>query len=395
MGQGYDRLRSIAESCYNRFAQGMNAQASKPKYRRLFDSLKADIVSGRFQPGQKLPSEAALVHRTGSSRITVGRAMRELQEAGLIERVAGSGSYVRRSLEDSGKPHLFGLLIPDLGETEIFEPICQAIANAPEASEHALLWGHADARAPKAEQAWQLCRHYIFRRVSGVFFAPLEFEQDSEKANRRILSALGQAQIAVVLLDRHASKAPERRRPDLVGLNNRQAGYAATEHLVHQGCERIAFLGYHGSASTLRERMAGYREALAAHGLRPVTEAVVQLDPGKERISWKAPAARKQPVEAFVCVNDRMAGMLMQLFLARKIRIPEDMRIVGIDDASYASLLPVPLTTIRQPLGEIGQAALRMMIERIRMPHSPPREILFDGELVVRRSCGADAPPHK
>src|SRR3954451_18260601 len=95
----------------------------KPKYQKLFESLKADILSGRFQPGQKMPSEAALVNRCGASRITVGRAIRELQNMGLVERVAGSGTYVRHRGANDPSPHLFGLLIPDLGETEIFEPI--------------------------------------------------------------------------------------------------------------------------------------------------------------------------------------------------------------------------------------------------------------------------------
>src|SRR5437868_14565010 len=106
-----------------------------PKYQKLFESLKADIVSGRYQPGQKLPSEAALVRKSGASRITVGRALRELQNLGLVERIAGSGTYVR-DVQREQRAHLFGLLIPDLGETEIFEPICQGIANAPEATEH-------------------------------------------------------------------------------------------------------------------------------------------------------------------------------------------------------------------------------------------------------------------
>src|SRR5947209_11324877 len=92
--------------------------AVKPKYQTLFESLKADIVSGRYKPGQKLPSEAALVTRSGASRITVGRAIRELQTLGLVDRVAGSGTYVR-TVATEARPHLFGLLIHDLGETEI------------------------------------------------------------------------------------------------------------------------------------------------------------------------------------------------------------------------------------------------------------------------------------
>jgi GntR family transcriptional regulator of arabinose operon len=318
----------------------------------------------------------------------VGRALRELQNLGLVERIAGSGTYVRDVREEQ-RAHLFGLLIPDLGETEIFEPICQGIVNAPEATDHALLWGHTDKQASKTEQAWRLCQQYISKKVSGVFFAPLEFEAEAEKVNRRILSALKHAEIAVVLLDRRSAKAPERNRPDLVGINNHQAGYVATEHLIHLGCKQIGFVGYHGAATTIAERVAGYRDALAAHGLRPGVDPPVQVNLEKQTcISWSGQAGLDS-VKAFVCLNDRIAGQLMHVFLARHVRIPEDVRLVGIDDVSYASLLPVPLTTVRQPTRDIGEAALRTMLDRIRMPHLPPREVLLDGELVIRKSCGA------
>ena len=356
-----------------------------PKYQELFESLKADILSGRYGPGQKLPSEAALVIKSKASRITVTRAIRELQIAGLVDRIAGSGTYVR-NLAAVRRAHVFGLLIPDLGETEIFEPICRSIVNAPEATGHALLWGHVDPDATKGVQAHQLCDQYIEKKVSGVFLAPLEFEADAERLNRRILNKLRQSEIAVVLLDRRVSKAPERNRPDLVGINNHQAAYVATEHLINLGCRRIGFLGYHGAASTITERMAGYRDALQDRGLRPIVDSEHAQD--DNALSWKG-KAKLESLDAFVCVNDRIAGRLMHTFLARKIRIPEDIRLVGIDDVSYASLLPVPLTTVRQPTREIGEAALRTMLERIRMPHSPPRELLLDGSLTIRKSCGA------
>ncbi len=357
-----------------------------PKYQELFESLKADILAERYKPGQKLPSEAALVNKSGASRITVGRAIRELQNLQLVDRVAGSGTYVR-DLQHQPRPHLFGLLIPDLGETEIFEPICQGIARAPEAPEHALLWGNAGTQTTKPQQAWSLCQQFISKQVSGVFFAPLEYEREATKVNARILSALREAKIPVVLLDRRASKTPERNRPDLVGLNNRQAAYVATEHLINLGCRRIGFLGHHGIASSIEDRLSGYKEALVVHGLRPMVEAA-QADQENPKLSGGK--GKRDAIDAFVCVNDRVAGQLMQVFLARKMKIPEDIRIVGIDDVSYASLLPVPLTTIRQPTREIGEAALRTMLDRIRSPHLPPREVLLDGELIVRKSCGAE-----
>jgi DNA-binding LacI/PurR family transcriptional regulator len=390
------RLHSGSESCYiysmPRPERPKRSSKDKPKYQALFESLRADVLSGRYHAGQKLPSEAALVKKSGASRITVGRAVRELQNQKLVDRVAGSGTYVRDPRADAFRPLLFGLLIPDLGETEVFEPICQSIANSPDALDHALLWGHADASASKPEQAWRLCRQYISRKVSGVFFAPLEFESEAEKMNRRIVSALREANIAVVLLDRRDSKAPERKRPDLVSINNRQAGYVATEHLVKLGCRRIGFMGRHGAAWTIAERISGYEDALAAHGLRRPAGLGLHLHPLGPHAEEAVRRRRKvndEAIEAFVCVNDRIAGELMHSFLANGVRIPEDMRLVGIDDVSYAGLLPVPLTTVRQPTREIGEAALRTMLDRIRMPHQPPREILLDGELVIRRSCGA------
>ena len=358
-----------------------------PKYQNLIDSLAADIRSGRYRPGQKLPSEAALVTKFKTSRITVGRALRELQQKGLIERVAGSGSYVRGEL---GKDLLFGLLIPDLGETEIFDPICHGIAMAPEANDHALLWGHTLAEsAGKAEQCWELCQQFVARQVSGVFFAPLEFEREAGKINQKIMAALRESGTPVVLLDRRPSEMPERVRADLVGLNNRQAGYMATEHLIQLGCKRIGFFAYQGAASTIAGRMAGYHQALSAHGLTEKTNSILEVPAAGNLDDQTGDLKTSDEFEAFVCVNDHIAGILMHAFLSRGVRIPEDVRIVGIDDVRYANLLPIPLTTVRQPCAEIGEAALRTMLERIRTPHLASREVLLDGELIIRRSCGS------
>jgi DNA-binding LacI/PurR family transcriptional regulator len=346
----------------------------KPKYQEIVENISQEIQAGRFKAGAKLPSEAVLLKRFDTSRITVSRAMRELQNAGLIDRVAGSGSYVRLR-EERSAGLLFGLLIPDLGETEIFDAICQGIANAP-GSDHALLWGHGmPANASKEDNALELCRQFVRRKVSGVFFAPLEFEALSDKTNRKILTTLQEANIPVVLLDRRGANRTERVRFDMVGINNWHAGFAATQHLIKLGCRHIGFLGYHAAEVTVAGRMAGYQDALRAAGLPAAPLEGEVVDPSAS-------------LDAFVCVNDHMAGQLMHTLLTAGTRIPEEIRIVGIDDASFAGLLPVPLTTVRQPCHEIGEAALRCMLERIDRPKGPVREILLDGQLVVRRSCG-------
>src|SRR6266568_4301072 len=102
---------------------------TRPKYQHVFEVLERDIRSGKYVAGQKLPSEAALVKQFGTSRITVGRAARDLSQCGLVERRAGLGTYVR-AMARTGMS--FGLLIPNLGETEIFEAICEGMARSPQ-----------------------------------------------------------------------------------------------------------------------------------------------------------------------------------------------------------------------------------------------------------------------
>ena len=72
----------------------------QPLYVKIRERLEQDIASGHYAPGQKFPSEAALVQRFGASRITVGHAVRDLQERGLLNRIAGSGTYVSQTLPE-------------------------------------------------------------------------------------------------------------------------------------------------------------------------------------------------------------------------------------------------------------------------------------------------------
>ena len=359
-----------------------------PRYRQVYGALERGIRSGRWKRGDRLPSEAQLVRDFGASRITVGRAVRDLQLAGLVERHAGSGTFVRGARR--AVPSSFGLLIPDLGETEIFEPICQGMMASPLAQEHALIWGSvADAGASKAENALRLCRQFIDRKVSGVFFAPLEFISARDDVNRRIVEALDEASIPVVLLDRAAAPFPERDHHDLVGLDNRHAGFVVTEHLLALGARRIAFVGVPNAAATVEARESGYREALVARGLEPERTLMRRLDPG-DLDAVRSLMMDHRP-EAVVCANDRTAARLMHTLGDLGFAVPRDVRLVAIDDTDYAAFLPTPLTTLRQPTREIGAAALAAMLDRVGGSDLATRDILLRGTLVVRRSCGSPA----
>jgi len=352
----------------------LSTEQHVPKYQRVAEKLTKELQSGKFQSGDRFPSEAALVQRFGTSRITIGRALRELVQRGLVERIAGSGTYVRG---ETGRA-LFGLLIPDLGGTEIFEPICHGMAGAEQARGHGFLWGHAAEGATREEQASDLCRQFIGQRVAGVFFAPLEGVPPAAQTNLGIAARLEEAGIPLVLLDRCILPYPRRSGYDLVGIDNRRAGFMAAEHLLKGGARRVAFVAHPDAAPTVNLRLAGYREALELFGSAYVPGLVKRPD-----------EMTAGDFDACVCANDRTAGEVMQALLALGRRIPEDVRIVGIDDVEYASLLPVPLTTVRQPCREIGESAVTAMLERMARPGMPARDILLECRLVVRRSCGS------
>ena len=356
------------------------------KYREIIENIQEDISSGRYKPGGRLPSEAELVRRFGVSRMTVFRAMRELQSLGIVTRRVGSGTFVSAS-PNSGS-YVFGLLIPELGQTEIFESICKGMMEAPQAMHHSLLWGNALAQdKEKEEAAEQLCRHYVTRKVSGVFFAPVEFSANRNEANRRVVAALDRAHIPIVLLDRCFEPYPKRSKYDLVGIDNRRAGYQATEHLIRAGAKRIAFFARPNSASTVGARIAGYREALTSQPTHRGGELVKFGD--ASNLSFIRSILKKDRPDAFLCANDHTAGNLMHTLISLGRRIPKDIRVVGIDDVKYARLLPVPLTTQHQPCHDIGKVALSVMLDRIANPSLPPRDILLGCELIVRQSCGS------
>ena len=363
----------------------MSKERELPKHETIRQTLSDAIASGQYELGARLPSESELVKTFAVSRPTVNRALREMQLAGMIERRAGSGSYVRSDAASRG--YTFGLLIPELGRTEIFEPICRGMAEAQHGGHHVLLWGSSlGDEANMEQQASQACRQLVAKKVSGVFFAPLELTAQKDAINRAIAEVLDKAGVPVVLLDRDLVTYPERSRYDLVGIDNRRAGYAITRHLIRCGCRKPVFLARPGSAPTVEARIAGYREAIVDADF-DIESEVSRIDPD-DRAQVKEMLDRLHP-DGLVCANDFTAAHLLKALTSLGVGVPDQIKMVGFDDVKYASLLSVPLTTIHQPCASMGAIAISAMIERLREPKLPPRDILLNFELVVRHSCGA------
>ena len=356
-----------------------------PKYQQIYSQLRDEISDSTYKQGGKLPSENELVERFGASRPTVGRALAQLETEGFIQRRAGSGTYVMERGQE--KNLVFGLLIPELGITEIFEPICKGISQARLGGLHDLLWGPLfQPDAPKEVQAEKLCEYYLQRSLSGIFFAPLELSEGKDEVNLRIVRAFDQAHIPIVLLDRDICDYPHRSRYDLVGIDNRRAGFEITQHLLHCGARRIIFLSRPNSASTVNLRVLGYREALRVHDNPGSETPVAYADPSDAAAIREIIASRKP--DAIVCANDYTAARLMNTLNTIGVQVPKDIKIAGMDDIKYASLLQPSLTTLHQPCSEIGVTALMAMLDRVAHPNTPARDFLVDFHLVIRNSSG-------
>ena len=369
----------------------MSTSQKHPKISRY---LAGAIAAGKYARGARLPSEAQLVKQFGVSRPTVRRALLDLETEGLIERRAGSGTYVRSPAAQRSPARMFGLLVPGLAFTEIFHIICAEIANLARVQDYGLLWGGSvnpreDTDASLAH-AKELCKQFIARKLSGVFFAPAEWEPGQEEANRQLAESLREAGIPVVLIDRDLIGFPWRSDFDLVSLDNMAAGYLVGEHLLKLGCKRVFFLARPLSAPTVDARIAGVREALLRHNLEPAPNWVRFGDPADLKFVRSLTAGRL--ADAMVCANDLTAMELLHSMQSIGVKVPRDFRLAAFDDVKYATLASPPLTTIHQPCKDIAVIAFRTMIERLAEPTLPARSIYLAPQLIVRESCGAYPP---
>ncbi|MEL6526174.1 MAG: substrate-binding domain-containing protein, partial [Chloroflexota bacterium] len=163
-------------------------------------------------------------------------------------------------------------------------------------------------------------------------------------------------------------------------------GELATTYLIEQGYQRIAIIGSDKNTSG-DDRYVGYQRALEKHG-RELDESLVvfgdySMESGAQRMEDLLPA---KPDAVFI-TSDAMALGAIRTLHRHNLRVPEDIAIVGFDDLSPALQADPQLTTIRQPIGDVGSLAVETLLEIIRNPERPPRQIALPVELIVRASA--------
>jgi LacI family transcriptional regulator len=169
----------------------------------------------------------------------------------------------------------------------------------------------------------------------------------------------------------------------------------ATQHLLGLGHRRIGVIGGPKGWVATRERLRGYHAALAGAGVLPdeslVRYANFRADGGREQAA--ALLDRPDRPTAVFAFNDSMAVGLMREAAARGLRVPDDLAVVGFDDTVEASVVVPALTTVRQPLAELGRTAVSVLMRQLGDRHFEPLRIELETRLVPRDSTGAPAVP--
>jgi LacI family transcriptional regulator len=238
----------------------------------------------------------------------------------------------------------------------------------------------------RPEQVQQYLHRSMQRgRVDGVLFFSMTIPDSyAEK--------FLQMRIPLVLVD---GSHPEF---DSIRVENRDGAYLAVRHLIRLGHRRVAMINANVETLPARERFQGYVNALEEHGIVPVQERVFASDARWQdgftreagREGMRRLLARRRTgdaITAALVASDIQAMGALEVAREAHIRVPEDIALVGFDDIELAQYLQ--LTTMRQPMYEMGVLAIERLVARIRTPDMVPTLTTFVPELVVRGSCGA------
>lgn len=203
------------------------------------------------------------------------------------------------------------------------------------------------------------------------------------------LSALARAGVPLVVID---PLSPPRKEVASVGTTNFSGGLAATQHLIDLGHRKIGYLGCDPSAAFGQARTHGFRAACEAAGIE-VPDAYVRLGTYEYAAGVAGGGALLDldvPPTGIFAATDEIAAGVLEAARRRGVRVPEDLSVVGFDDTAVAGVLSPPLTTVRQPLREMGRLALVTALRIAAREQLESHHVELATELVVRSST---APP--
>jgi LacI family transcriptional regulator len=342
----------------------MNNNNISPKKRRgvtIVDVARASGVSyttvSRVLSGYEFVSETA---RT--------RVMKAVEDLGYVANLQA------RSLK-GGRSQIIGLLVPNLDNGyvgTITQGIDQELARA-----NYDLMLYTSHRRPGKES------FYVNAIVNGLtdgllLVAPL--------IPATYLNELREHNYPYVLID----QTDDSEDSSVVESTNWQGAYDATHFLIQLGHTQIAFIKGSGAVRSAIDRLQGYKAALAEHNI-PIREDLVIEGDYQQQTGYETTKKLLQNTEvrptAIFAANDLSAFGAMDAARESGLRIPDDISIIGFDDIPQASFVYPKLTTVRQPLEQMGRVAVKLLLERIEDQSRPPQRVTLATQLVIRDSC--------
>jgi DNA-binding LacI/PurR family transcriptional regulator len=278
------------------------------------------------------------------------------------------------------KTYLIGLQVYDF-RNPFYAELTRAIQDTAQEFGYWVIQASTDDDRDKTEF---LVDSMIKMGVEGIIFA-------SCKLQDKTVEKLIDTGFPVVLANRRLKKDIG----DYVVLDNTYGAYLMVNHLINHGYRRIAMISGPRSVSTSADRDRGYRQALKDRGLS-VDGEIIKYGSFSQETGFrfaKQLMALLNPPQAIFCGDDAIALGAMKALGEVGRRVPDDVAVVGFDDAEISSHPLIQLTTVSQNLREMGRIAARTMVDRIEGRQKNPQRILIEPHLIIRRSCGYNLNP--
>ncbi|HYK88043.1 MAG TPA: GntR family transcriptional regulator [Acidobacteriota bacterium] len=349
-----------------------------PQYFQLQTWLIEQMEQGVFRPSDRIPTEEELVRITGLARATVRQAVQNLTNMGYLSRQRRRGTFVLNRMSDSGRRTIVGILVPDIRSGYAPE-LARGAEDEAARNRHSLILCSTDDLFVKADlQSDRL----IEEGVNGVIFVPTAASDDK---NLRIVEKFTRRNIPVVLADRTVPGVTV----DFVTTDNFQGAYALTEYLVRRGHRRIV-IALSTLFSTERERLEGYKKALTDMRLRSDPSLVFASSVPYHEKRYMEYArdilGHIDSITAIFAGHDRIAYLFYAVAQDMGISIPRDVSLVGYDDLPFTHSHPASLTTVHQPIYEMGLESMKRIMCRIRGEGGGPHKVVLKSHLVERSS---------
>ncbi|MGH9402472.1 MAG: LacI family DNA-binding transcriptional regulator [Terriglobia bacterium] len=334
--------------------------------------------------GRPKPTSIKDIARMASvSHSTVSRALQNSslinsKTAERIQRIARQSGYrvsaVARGLVTQ-KTQTIGVVVTAIADPFVSE-VVSGIEEAANSHGYSVFLAQSNA---DPDQEIKVVHSFAERRVDGIVVT-------SSRVGSLHLQLLAKMNVPIVLVNnQRAGEAVH-----CVMIQNVEAGRQATQHLIHLGHRRIAYIGDRSGDQSDTERLAGYREALKQAGLTFLPELVVRGDgkPEAGMAAMRTLLGLPQPPTAVFCYNDMTALGALRCLHSDGLHVPQDISLIGFDDLFIASYTQPPLTTVRQPMRQMGLLAAEILLKLMSGQGSADTTEV-PAELIVR---GSTAP---